>query len=56
MIVAVNDFKEWVAELDDVNYVCLDGGTAVLVEVDYKLKRTGAWLEIGGMPEGGEPA
>lgn len=49
----VNEIKEWIATLGPQNSVGIDDGGLTLVEIDQDGDETGAYLEVGSMPQKG---
>jgi hypothetical protein len=50
-MIAIKEIQAWVASLNPDNYVAVDGGGLSLVALDENGKPTGAYLEIGGVPQ-----
>lgn len=52
MIVAV--ITRWMLTLQSDSFVAIDDGGLALIELDAEGRKTGAYLEIGGIPLDGE--
>lgn len=51
MALSVTDLKAWIETLGPENAVAVDDGGLTLVEIAPNGEETGAYLELGGIPE-----
>lgn len=51
MALSVTDLKAWIETLGPRNAVAIDDGGLTLVELTPNGEETGAYLELGGIPE-----